>query len=99
MPKAPNQPRNTTIRDRHRRSLKAQRGPCGICREPIDYALPYLHPMGFVADHVVPLARGGADTLDNKQSAHRSCNERKGAKLGYETNALTRDSIKRVRTY
>ena len=33
--------------------------------------------MAYVVDHVVPLARGGADELDNKQAAHRSCNRAK----------------------
>jgi 5-methylcytosine-specific restriction endonuclease McrA len=35
----------------------------------------------FVADHVIPGALGGPDTLDNLAPAHRSCNGRKSAKL------------------
>jgi 5-methylcytosine-specific restriction endonuclease McrA len=35
----------------------------------------------FVADHIIPRALGGPDTLDNLAPAHRSCNGRKSAKL------------------
>lgn len=72
--------RNTTIRDRHRATLRRQGGPCGICGEPIDYTLPHLDPLSFVVDHVHPLHLGGPDTLENKVAAHRACNRAKGAK-------------------
>lgn len=69
--------RSTAVRDRHRNAIKRERPPCGICGEDIDYALPHLDPMSFVVDHVIPWAKGGPDTLDNKQAAHRLCNEQK----------------------
>jgi 5-methylcytosine-specific restriction endonuclease McrA len=34
-----------------------------------------------VLDHIIPLSRGGGDTPDNVQSAHRACNSRKGNRL------------------
>jgi 5-methylcytosine-specific restriction endonuclease McrA len=37
--------------------------------------------MSFVVDHVMPLAKGGADTLDNKKAAHRECNSKKRARI------------------
>ena len=73
--------RNTATRDRHRAAIRRERPPCGICGEAIDYALPYLDPMSYVVDHIVPVARGGADELDNKQAAHRSCNRAKSDSL------------------
>ena len=73
--------RNTTIRDRHRAIIRAARPPCGICGGDIDYTLPFLDPMAFVVDHVVPLARGGSDTIENKQASHRQCNRAKGDRL------------------
>jgi len=47
-------------------------GVCGLCGEVVsDEALSI--------DHIVPVARGGTDELDNLQVAHRLCNSRKGA--------------------
>ena len=69
--------RNTTIRDRHRAQIAREEPPCAICRQPIDYSLPHLDPSSFVVDHIIPLNRGGSDTLDNKQAAHRDCNRSK----------------------
>ena len=69
--------RNTTRRDRHRRTIARGKPPCGICTEPIDYTLPYLDPGEFVADHIVRLNKGGLDVIDNKQAAHRICNRLK----------------------
>ena len=69
--------RSTTTRDRHRRAIARSKPPCGICNDPIDYSLHYLDPMAYTVDHVVPLAKGGADTLENKQAAHRACNRAK----------------------
>lgn len=37
--------------------------------------------MSYVADHIVPLAKGGPDTLENKQATHKVCNESKGESL------------------
>jgi len=76
--------RSTTVRDRHRAVIRRSGAPCGICEQPIDYALHYLEPAAFVVDHIVPLSKGGPDTLDNKQAAHRSCNRAKSDKLAEE---------------
>ncbi|WP_406083097.1 HNH endonuclease [Micromonospora zamorensis] len=73
--------RSTTIRDRHRAIIARSQPPCGICGEEIDYTLPYLDPGEFVVDHIVPRNRGGADTLANKQAAHRLCNRLKSDKF------------------
>lgn len=73
--------RSTTIRDRHRKSIARDRPDCGICNEPIDYALPYLHPRSFVVDHILPRRHGGLDVLENKQAAHRDCNRAKSDRL------------------
>ena len=74
--------RNTTTRDRHRQTIARARPDCALCGEPIDYTITdRLHPRAFVVDHIIPLARGGTDTLDNKQAAHRECNAKKAARL------------------
>lgn len=72
--------RNTSIRDRHRAIIRRGQPPCWICGEPIDYNLPHLDPGAFVVDHVIPLDKGGPDTLDNKRAAHRGCNRAKSNK-------------------
>lgn len=73
--------RSTATRDRHRTILRRGGAPCHICGEVIDYSLPHLAPGAFVVDHIVPLSRGGTDTLDNKAPAHRSCNGIKAASI------------------
>ena len=73
--------RSTTTRDRHRKTIARGKPPCGLCGDTIDYTLPYMDPREYVVDHIVPLHRGGADTLENKQAAHRSCNRAKGSKV------------------
>ena len=69
--------RNTTRRDHDRRRISRGRPACALCGLPIDYTLPHLDPGAFVVDHIIPLSRGGPDTLANKQPAHRSCNAAK----------------------
>ena len=87
-------PRNTTTRDRDRRTIAARHENCGICGRPIDYTLHWPDPMCFVVDHVRALANGGADTLTNKQAAHNQCNSTKRARdhapIIRRSNTLTR---------
>lgn len=73
--------RNSAQRQRMRRQIARSKPACHICGLPIDYTLPYLDPKAFVIDHVVPLTRGGADTIDNVKAAHRDCNSTKRARL------------------
>lgn len=67
----------TAQRDKDRARIARARPACHICGRPIDYSLPYLDPGEYVVDHIVPLNRGGTDTLANKAAAHRSCNRAK----------------------
>jgi 5-methylcytosine-specific restriction endonuclease McrA len=48
---------------------------CGICLEA------YLPGADRVLDHIIPISRGGGDTPQNVQSAHRVCNSRKGNRI------------------
>lgn len=73
--------RNTTTRTHHRAALSRTQPPCAICGEPIDYTLRYPDPRAYVVDHIIPLNRGGTDTLHNKQPAHNACNREKSDKL------------------
>ena len=49
---------------------------CGLCSGRIDRLLPRGRWSASV-DHVIPVARGGADTPENVQAAHLGCNSRK----------------------
>lgn len=72
--------RNTTTRDKHRTTIARAQPPCHICGQPIDYTLTHPDPMSYVVDHLMPVAKGGPDTLANKRAAHRSCNRAKADK-------------------
>jgi 5-methylcytosine-specific restriction endonuclease McrA len=69
--------RNTTLRNRYRNIIRQGEPPC-FCGKPINYQAPYLDPLEFTIDHIIPLARGGEDVLDNLRAAHRACNRDKG---------------------
>ena len=72
--------RNDALRKKHRAMIARSKPACHICGQPIDYTLRYPEPMCFVVDHVVPLKRGGPDTLANKRAAHHACNSKKRAR-------------------
>ena len=73
-------PRSRNAYRKAQQALKAQRLPCALCGQPIDYTLKYPDLRCYVVDHVIPLKSGGSDTLDNKRAAHRACNSAKAAK-------------------
>jgi hypothetical protein len=51
---------------------------CWICRKPFDWTVTdYRDPRAWTADHVEPLAQGGA-LLGELRPAHRACNSRRG---------------------
>lgn len=51
---------------------------CHICTYPVDLASPAGLPDSPTLDHVIALATGGSDTLDNVRLAHSYCNAVKG---------------------
>lgn len=81
--------RNTSLRDRHRRIIAKDEPPCGVCSQPIDYQAHHLDPLSFTIDHITPIARGGPDTLDNLQAAHRKCNRDKSDKVAAGVDFVT----------
>lgn len=72
--------RSDALRKKHRAIIAKAKPACHICGEPIDFELEYPDPMCFVVDHLVPIAKGGADTIDNKKAAHHACNSKKRAR-------------------
>lgn len=58
---------------------------CHICGLSIDFNAPRRQGIpgwefGFQIDHILPIALGGADLLENVRPAHGVCNIRKGCK-------------------
>jgi len=56
---------------------------CYLCGEPIDIGAPKRSPfpgweLSLWRDHVISLADGGSDSLDNVRPSHALCNLRKG---------------------
>lgn len=56
-------------------NLVARSKHCHWCKQPFTPDRPPTH------DHVIPIARGGANTPANSCCAHKSCNASKGARL------------------
>ena len=56
-------------------ALVARSKHCHWCKQPFTSKRPPTH------DHVIPISRGGANSLANSCCAHHSCNARKGAQL------------------
>lgn len=75
------QPRDSAQRIRLRARVKATQAACHICGKTIDYTLKYPDRMAFTIDHVVPLHKGGTDTIENVKAAHAACNSKKRARL------------------
>ena len=61
--------------------LIARGGPiCGRCGGLVDVRRSGLDPLGPTVGHVMPVARGGSDELDNLALEHRACNLAGGAR-------------------
>lgn len=59
---------------------------CYLCNKPVDLNAPHVQGQsGWETyphiEHVVPLSRGGTDTLSNVRIAHAKCNMDKGVRL------------------
>ena len=60
---------------------------CHICNKPIDLNAPKTvgkglgWENGLHIDHLIPLSKGGSDTLENVRPAHGLCNVSKGSKI------------------
>lgn len=57
---------------------------CGICDEPVDPDIAWPHRMSVTVDHVIPVAHGGTDDIDNLQLAHLGCNASKQDRVGFK---------------
>ena len=89
MSKANPRYKNGNARRKLRERWKAIGAPCGICGQPIDYALGFItdertgkrrpHPLSFVVDEIIPVSKGGDPlAFSNTRPAHWICNARRG---------------------
>lgn len=53
------------------------RNVCHICGFDVDLTASTYDPMARTFDHVIPLSRGGAHSVENIKVAHRICNSKK----------------------
>lgn len=94
-----NNPRSNHYRRKYRDYFKSINAPCGICGGrlgPIHYNEPAdaHHPLSLVIDEIKPISKwkffgypspqAAARDPHNLQPAHRICNAKKGAKIGYQ---------------
>lgn len=57
---------------------------CGICDRPVDPDLAWPEHRSATVDHILPVAHGGTDDLDNLQLAHFACNSTKQNRVGFK---------------
>lgn len=74
----------------HEQVVREYGSDCHICNEPIDLTLPRTSKLGLTVDHLIPLSRGGTDTMPNLRPAHWGCNIKKSNKLMEELSAQSR---------
>lgn len=68
--------------DRNRKILLKTQSTCGICGKPVDVNIKAPDPLSPVADHIIPINKGGhPSSIDNLQLAHWTCNRQKSDKL------------------
>lgn len=63
---------------------------CYLCKKDIDASLPRTSRYGLTIDHVVPLSKGGLDTMENLRPTHWICNILKSNKTLEEYRAESR---------
>ncbi len=74
--------------------LEAYGELCHLCEKQIDLTAPRKvgidgWEQGLQIDHVVPISKGGSDTLENVRPAHGICNIKKGNVLKYLCSAFS----------
>ena len=61
--------------------LKATESICAICGSEVLKKVNKYHPLSEHIDHIIPVSKGGSDSLENLQFTHRKCNMKKYNKL------------------
>jgi 5-methylcytosine-specific restriction endonuclease McrA len=62
---------------KNRAIVLANNNVCSLCGRPIDMELKAPNPMSASVDHVIAVAKGGTDDIENLRPAHLDCNRKK----------------------
>ena len=66
---------------------------CARCGKLLNYNVSFPHPLAPVADHIIPVSRGGhPSSIDNMQIVHNVCNNDKSDKLFMNNKVTASDS-------
>lgn len=65
-------------------AARAGSNDCTLCGDAVDLSLRFPDPFSGSVDHIVPVARGGSNEINNLQLAHLVCNMRKGSRVPEE---------------
>ena len=57
---------------------------CKLCGECVLFNRSRPHPLSPSVDHIIPISRGGENTIENVQLAHLRCNKVKGNRIERE---------------
>lgn len=82
--------RDTSNRWNRKHLLNRDGNICALCIEPI------LHMKDATIDHIIPLSRGGADTLENMQITHSKCNRQKGNRFQERNEQLIQQQMREI---
>lgn len=72
--------RNYTIINKARATYRRTKPNCAICGKPINYNAHRDDNDALNVDHIIAFTKGGTDTMNNYQPAHRACNSKKRAR-------------------
>lgn len=62
--------------------VRAAKGDdCYLCGGLIEYHLKFPDPLSPSMDHIIPLSKGGAHTVENTAMTHLRCNLQKGVSM------------------
>ena len=74
------------VYEKNRRRLLKTTTHCDICGGEINTNIKWPHPLSPVADHIIPISKGGHPSdLSNMRILHNQCNRAKADKLYAET--------------
>lgn len=54
---------------------------CYLCGDDVDMSLPRTSRLGATLDHVIPISKGGSDSMENLRLTHWICNVKKSDKI------------------